>query len=130
MHLCTDRYRSFLQRMPVLILGFIFCAGTFSLNAESLAGVISGENKTSNSRKVYDLPSGGGKEVETEEEITEVIPLFGTEIYADNLYLCIEHTRGMAGERRSVISAEFDALGNSLSKQARFGAIAFNNQLL
>ena len=129
MHLRTDLDRSVRQRIPLLLLGFIFCAGIFGNAAVVLAQKVPEENTNSQPKKVYDLPSGGGKSADDEDDITELIPIFGSIIYADSLYLCIEHTEWMKGERTEVISSEFNNLISSLSKYARFGAIAFNDQL-
>ena len=129
MHLRTDLDRSVRQRIPLLLLGFIFCAGIFGNAAVGRAQKVPEENTNSQPKKVYDLPSGGGKSADEEDDFTEVIPIFGSEIYADSLYLCIEQTEWMKGERAAVISTEFSGLITSLSKHARFGAIAFNDQI-
>ncbi len=129
MHLRTDLDRSVRQRIPLLLLGFIFCAGIFGNAAVVLAQKVPEENTNSQPKKVYDLPSGGGKSADEDDDFTEVIPIFGSEIYADSLYICIEQTEWMKGERTAVISTEFSGLITSLSKHARFGAIAFNDQI-
>ena len=129
MHLSTDRVRFICHCIPVLILGVILCASLIGFTTVVVAQEVPEENTTPQARKVYDLPSGGGKDADDEDDITEVIPIFGSVIYADSLYLCIEHTEWMKGERTEVISSEFNNLISSLSKYARFGAIAFNDQL-
>lgn len=129
MHLSTDRVRFICHCIPVLILGVILCASLIGFTTVVVAQEVPEENTTPQARKVYDLPSGGGKDADDEDDITELIPIFGSVIYADSLYLCIEHTEWMKGERTAVISSEFNNLISSLSKYARFGAIAFNDQL-
>lgn len=129
MHLSTDRVRFICHCIPVLILGVILCASLIGFTTVVVAQEVPEESTTPQARKVYDLPSGGGKDADDEDDITELIPIFGSIIYADSLYLCIEHTEWMKGERTAVISSEFNNLISSLSKHARFGAIAFNDQL-
>ena len=112
-----------------LILGLLFCAGGFGTNGTVCAQETPGGNTPSERSTIYDLPSGGGNLPTEDDDITEVIQIFGTEIFADSLYLCLEHTEWMKGERAEVISAELGNLISLLSSRARFGSVVFNQSI-
>ncbi|MEC9477525.1 MAG: hypothetical protein VX764_10845 [Planctomycetota bacterium] len=112
-----------------IILGLLFLAGGFGTNGTVSAQESPDDGTSSERSTIYDLPSGGGKNPSEDDDYTDVIQVFGAEIFADSYYLCVEHTEWMKGERASVISAEFGNLVSSLSGRSRFGAVIFNETL-
>jgi hypothetical protein len=120
--------RFILQHIGALIFGlFLWASITGSATVATAQGSPDG-NINNQPRKTLDLPSGGGG-LDEGEESTEILPLFGREIFANSLYLCVERSARLAGEPAQIIANEFNDLIVRMSSNARFGAVAFNNQI-
>lgn len=120
--------RFVLQHIGALIFGLFFWVGISGSAAVATAQDSPDGNPKNQLRKPLDLPSGGGG-LDEGEESTEILPIFGKEIFANSLYLCVERSERLAGEPAQIIAMEFNDLLARMSSRARFGAVAFNNQV-
>jgi len=120
--------RFVLQHIGALIFGLFLWAGISGSATVATAQDSPDGNINNQPRMTMDLPAGGGDLVEGVGS-TEILPLFGREIFANSLYLCVERSARLAGEPAQIIANEFNNLIARMSRKARFGAVAFNDQI-
>jgi Mg-chelatase subunit ChlD len=86
---------------------------------------------TERQRRPLDLPAGGGKFIDDEEEtLPDVIHFYGHEFEGDAFIWILDTSTSMILDGRiEHLKSEFIGAVSSLSSESEFGAVAFNSHL-
>ena len=86
---------------------------------------------TDRQRRPLDLPAGGGKFIDDEEEeLPDVIQFYGHEFEGDAFIWVLDTSTSMILDGRiELLKSEFIGAVSSLSSDSEFGAVAFNTHL-
>lgn len=81
-------------------------------------------------RMPLDLPHGGGRSEQGDEDLPETITFYGGEYEGDGFFWCLDKSCSMMGDPLATLKGEVEGSIQQLSAQADIGLVAFSTNMI